>query len=141
MTDHDDVMPVSIEDLLLENAQLKAALKEHELRLVTLNIEVVHLKRMLFGQKAERVKNVEAQQSLLSLMGELGRRRLADRELPNQRRRALGLPPRHPHHSPGMGQGTGPRACTRSLARNTRDARAAQAARGPKALGADSSCA
>ena len=78
MTDHDDVMPVSIENLLFENAQLKAALKEHELRLVTLNIEVEHLKRMLFGQKAERVKNIEAQQSLLSLMGELGRLPVGD---------------------------------------------------------------
>ena len=78
MTDHDDVMPASIDDLLLENARLKIALKEHELLLVALNIEVEHLKRMLFGQKAERVKNIEAQQSLLSLMGELGRLPVGD---------------------------------------------------------------
>ena len=87
MTDHDDVMPVSIENLLLENAQLKAALKEHELRLVTLNIEVEHLKRMLFGQKAERVKNVEAQQSLLSLWASLAGFPLATSRRSNASRR------------------------------------------------------
>ena len=49
-----------------ENAALSA-------RVLDLLVEIETWKRRLFGQKAERVKNVDAQASLLELLEQMGR--------------------------------------------------------------------
>ena len=50
-----------------------AKIVDYELRVLTLAVEVNRLERQLFGQKAERVKNDEAQQSLFDVLKQLGR--------------------------------------------------------------------
>lgn len=70
----------AIDQLRHENARLAAAVAamtaENEglsARVLELLVEIETWKRRLFGQKAERVKNVEAQASLLDLLEQMGR--------------------------------------------------------------------
>jgi transposase len=60
-----------------ERDRLQAAIenlcKEHEAVVIRLTTEILALKRQLFGPKAERVKNAEAQQSLFDVLKDIGR--------------------------------------------------------------------
>jgi transposase len=61
----------------LENGELRATLgkiqQEHEAVVIRLTAELLALKRQLFGPKAERIRNADAQQSFLDILVELGR--------------------------------------------------------------------
>ncbi len=54
----------SVDDLRDANARLSSTVTAVETRIIALDSEVEMWKRRLFGQKAERVKNNEAQASL-----------------------------------------------------------------------------
>ena len=54
-------------------AAIENILKEHEAMVIRLTTEILVLKRQLFGPKAERIKNAEAQQSLFDILKDMGR--------------------------------------------------------------------
>lgn len=65
-----------------ENGELRAVLgrvqQEHEAVVIRLAAEILALKRQLFGPKAERIRNADAQQSFLDILVELGRLQKGD---------------------------------------------------------------
>ena len=63
----------SVDDLRHENARLTSTVTALQTRVVALESEIEVWKRRLFGQKAERVKNNEAQASLFVLLEQMGR--------------------------------------------------------------------
>ena len=63
----------SVDDLRDENARLTSTVTALETRIIALESEIEVWKRRLFGQKAERVKNNEAQASLFALLEQMGR--------------------------------------------------------------------
>lgn len=81
--DHPDVRDV--DDLQKEIVLLQEQLRAREAsqgalqkRIAELTLEIEILKRKLFGPKAERVKNAEAQLSLLEILEQLGRLQSGD---------------------------------------------------------------
>jgi transposase len=66
----------------LEAGGLRASLeqlqREHESVVIRLTTEIVTLKRQLFGPKAERIRNADAQQSLLDVLVDIGRLQKGD---------------------------------------------------------------
>jgi transposase len=68
----------ALEELQQENRRLAAELATSNARVLELLVEIETWKRRLFGQKAERVKNVEAQTSLLELLEQMGRLQQGD---------------------------------------------------------------
>lgn len=63
----------TIDDLRDENARLTSTVTALSTRVIALEAEIEVWKRRLFGQKAERVKNSEAQASLFALLEQMGR--------------------------------------------------------------------
>lgn len=63
----------TIDDLRDENARLTSTVTALSARVIALEEEIEVWKRRLFGQKAERVKNSEAQASLFALLEQMGR--------------------------------------------------------------------
>jgi transposase len=65
-----------------ERNTLQAAIEsirtEHEAMVIRLTTEILVLKRQLFGPKAERIKNAEAQQSLFDILKDMGRLQAGD---------------------------------------------------------------
>jgi transposase len=59
-------------------ATLEKAQQEHEAVVIRLTAELLTLKRQLFGPKAERIRNADAQQSFLDILVELGRLQKGD---------------------------------------------------------------
>ena len=59
-------------------ASLARLQKEHESAVIRLSTEILALKRQLFGPKAERIRNADAQQSLLDVLVDIGRLKAGD---------------------------------------------------------------
>lgn len=80
MSDPVDEQRAFIERLHAEVEAQRAARIVLEKRIAALIIEIEHLKRQLFGSKAERVSRIDAQLPLLALLEELGRLQAGDLE-------------------------------------------------------------
>ncbi len=69
-------------ELRSANGQLRVmmdmAQQEHEAVVIRLTTELLTLKRQLFGPKAERIRNADAQQSFLDILVDLGRLQKGD---------------------------------------------------------------
>lgn len=81
-------------ELRSANGELRSALdkmqQEHEAVVVRLTTELLALKRQLFGPKAERIRNADAQQSFLDILVELGRLQKGDGAAGERAELALG---------------------------------------------------
>jgi transposase len=80
--------------VIAERDRLQAAIesirKEHEAMVIRLTTEILALKRQLFGPKAERIKNAEAQQSLFAILKDMGRLQAGDLSAGERADAALG---------------------------------------------------
>jgi hypothetical protein len=59
-------------------ATIESMRTAHEEMVIRLSTEVLVLKRQLFGPKAERIRNAEAQQSLFDVLKDMGRLQTGD---------------------------------------------------------------
>jgi transposase len=70
------------DDLAAKRDELQATIESmrtaHEAMVIRLSTEVLALKRQLFGPKAERIKNAEAQRSLFDVLKDMGRLKTGD---------------------------------------------------------------